>query len=112
MNKFKNQAAQGDLLITRVDVMPDGLDQKNDVDGKHILAHSETGHHHVVEARCVDLYQPANDDFVGYIQVKEPCQIIHLRSWDTHAPIALDKGTYRINRQREYTPDGYRRAAD
>jgi len=112
MNTFKQSAAQGDLLITKIDEIPEGLSKQDDIDGNHVLAHSETGHNHVVDAQYVDLYQPANDDFIGYVDVKGECQIIHLRSWDTHAPINLDKGKYKITRQREYTPEGYRRAAD
>lgn len=112
MNTFKKQAAQGDLLIIVSSAIPTGFSLAKPVDGQHVLAHSETGHHHVVEAPKVDMFTAENDDFVAYIEVKEPCQVIHLRGWDTHAPISLDKGIYRINRQREYTPEGYRRAAD
>ena len=36
----------------------------------------------------------------------------HERSFDTHETIEFSPGTYRIRRQREHTPEGYRRAAD
>ena len=32
--------------------------------------------------------------------------------FDTHEPIMLDDGIYRLRRQREYTPEGYRRVED
>lgn len=112
MNSFTKQAAQGDLLITKVDEIPCEYEPAKDESGKHVLAHSETGHNHVVDSACVDMYTAANDDFTAYIDVKKPCDVIHLRSFDTHAPISLLDGKYRITRQREYTPEGYRRASD
>jgi len=112
MKNFKHSAAQGDLLIERVDSLPSDLKAANPKeDGNHILAHSETGHNHVVAASHVNYY-PANDEFFGFLEVKEKAEVIHLRGFDTHDPISLDKGLYKITRQREYIPEGYRRAQD
>ena len=36
----------------------------------------------------------------------------HLRSFDTHETIKLPVGTFEIRRQREYTPEGWRRVED
>jgi hypothetical protein len=36
----------------------------------------------------------------------------HLRSYDMHAPITIKPGIYELRRQREYTPEGWRRVAD
>lgn len=112
MNTFKKQAAQGDLLITRIESLPEGLIKAAADGNEYVVAHSETGHHHVMAVADVDIYQAANDDFVLYAIVNNPTVLRHQRSFDTHAPIHVDKGIYRINRQREYTPEGYRRAAD
>ena len=112
MNEVKTQAAQGDLLITRIKALPEGLEPVKSDNGVHILAHSETGHHHVVEDRDISLYRPGNDEFVAYMVVNHPTVLRHERSFDTHAPLSIPAGTYRINRQREYTPEGFRRAAD
>ena len=116
MNAFKTQAAQGDLLITRIDSIPDDAVKQAPENGKYVVAHSETGHHHVVEAESVEYFHAANDgDFAGqvaFLRVNEPVDLRHLRSFDTHAPIRVEPGNYRINRQREYTPEGFRRAAD
>lgn len=111
-HKFKNQAAQGDLLIRRVEKLPEGLSEAKAENGLHIVAHSETGHNHVVKERSAQLLIDKTNAFIGYLNVLEPCEIEHLRSFDTHAPIALDKGTYEIRRQREYIPQGFRKAAD
>lgn len=103
--------AQGDLNIFSIDSMPDGLKELNpDNDGRHVLAHSETGHHHVIDGNTVRVFE--EDEFVSYLEVAEPTNVVHLRSFDTHQPITLPTGKYRITRQREYIPDGFRRAAD
>lgn len=114
METFENQCAQGDLFIRRIDMLPDGLTTMPEEDGKYILGHSETGHHHAVEARSdIHAYQAANDPFVLYLVVKnEPVALTHLRGFDTHKPIQIGPGNYEIRRQREWTPEGWRRAAD
>lgn len=111
-HSFKKQAAQGDLLITRIEKLPEGLEVAKAEKGLHVVAHSETGHNHVVKERSAQLLIDKTNAFIGYLNVLEPCEIEHLRNFDTHKPIALDKGVYEIRRQREYTPQGYRRAQD
>ena len=113
MKQFKKQAAQGDMLITKIDKLPpDLLPMEENDDGHFIIAHSETGHNHVVLAENAHAYQAANDPFVMYLVVNKETTLEHLRSFDTHHPIEIAPGTYRINRQREYTSEGFRRAAD
>lgn len=105
---------QGDVMIHRVDDLPEGLGETKPENGHYIVAHSETGHHHVIEARPdVKMYRRANDDYEAFLRiVAGQSTLEHKRDFDTHAPLALPPGTYRIKRQREYTPEGFRRAAD
>lgn len=98
--------AQGDLNIFQVDEIPENVPETDD----RVLAHSETGHHHVIEGNTVRVFE--QDEFVSYIKTPEPAKIVHLRGFDTHKTINLDPGRYRVTRQREYTPEGFRRAAD
>lgn len=102
--------AQGDLNIFACEAIPEGLEEAKAENGSHILAHSETGHHHVVDGNAVRVFN--EDEFTSYLDVREETSVVHLRSFDTHAPIALPTGRYRITRQREYTPEGFRRARD
>lgn len=102
--------AQGDLNIFSVEEIPQGLAEKPATDGSHILAHSETGHHHVIEGNTVRVFE--QNEFISYLEVEKPSNVVHLRSFDTHETIGLPPGKYRISRQREYTPEGYRLAAD
>lgn len=117
MRTFKNQAAQGDLLIRRVEAIPDGLKPMATEGGKYIVAHSETGHHHVIEARPNVIVFDTADPLVSYLQVIEATDaaeavIEHLRNFDTHEALSAGPGNYEIRRQRENAPEGWRRAAD
>jgi hypothetical protein len=117
MNKFINVAAQGDLYIRKIDVLPFNLKPIKAEKGNLILAHSETGHHHVVlERPNIKLYASDNP-LISYLEVIEATDaaeavIEHLRSFDTHAPISLNAGIYEIRNAREYAPEGWRRIAD
>jgi hypothetical protein len=105
-----NYCSQGDLNIFLIDKIPEGLTEEKPENEKHILAHSETGHHHVIDGNKVRVFNA--DDFISYLDVERESNIIHLRGFDTHETVKLPAGKYRISRQREYTPKGYRRAAD
>ena len=109
---FQNTAAQGDCFIKRVDEFPDGLSRSPVINGYYEAAHSETGHSHVLDPGVCEMYD--QDEFISYLEVPESNVVVlkHLRSFDTHAPIQIGPGKYRIARQREYTPEGFRRAAD
>lgn len=112
MKVFQNQAAQGDMLITRIEQMPEGLTEAKAKNGYYIIAHSETGHNHVIAQEGVSVFEAANDPFVLYLKVDNTAELRHLRSFDTHESLKINPGLYRVNRQREYTPEGFRRAAD
>ena len=110
----KRPAFQGDVLIQRVGDLPKGLVETKPESGDYIVAHSETGHHHVVKARPdVQMYRRAQDDFEAFLRIAAGTSVLeHRRSFDTHAPLSLPPGNYRVKRQREYVPEGFRRAAD
>ena len=110
---FTHQGAQGDMLLTRIDQIPiDATKQSSEYNDVHIVTHSETGHHHVVDSQDVDFFQSANDSFVSFLKVKKPTNLRHLRDTDTHLPLQLDPGIYRVNRQVEYIPGGFRQVQD
>lgn len=112
MKTFQNQAAQGDFLITRVDALPAAA-VPDSPDGAHfVIAHSETGHNHVIERANATLYRLPESIYEAFLVVDAPAVIEHRRSFDTHAPLRVEPGVYRINRQREYAPEGSRRAQD
>lgn len=117
MKHFTKQAAQGDLLIRRIDKLPAGLIAAAAEKGLHILAHSETGHNHVIAERPSIRVYGTDDPLLSYLEVIEATDkaeaiIEHLRSFDTHEAISVPPGIYEIRRQREYSPEGWRRVAD
>jgi len=116
MKTFTRMAAQGDFIIFRVEDLPSNLEQVQPEKGVHVVAHSETGHDHVMEAEHVTAYKPSGvadaDLYQMFFHVQAPAQIRHLRAHDTHETLLVPPGTYEVRRQREYVPNGFRRAAD
>ena len=121
MKTFDKMAAQGDMMLVRIDALPDGVAPAVAQDGYFILTHSETGHNHVVlERPGVTLFEaPITDEASrwtkpgAYLVVTDADAVLeHQRSFDTHESIAIKPGVYAVRRQREYTPEGFRAAAD
>jgi hypothetical protein len=116
MKTFTKMAAQGDFLIIRIQEIPDNVEPMETKDNMYVVAHSETGHNHVMERTNVEAFVPKNtkevDLYELFLNVKDPTEINHLRSFDTHETLLVPPGQYVIKRQREYTPEGFRRAAD
>ena len=114
MKTFQNVAAQGDMILRRIDAIPANAVPARAESGAFVLAHSETGHNHVVMERPgVTLLNDPADQFRAYLNVEgEPVELQHLRSYDTHESLLIPPGSYEVRRQREYTPEGFRRAQD
>jgi hypothetical protein len=109
---FKNQAAQGDVFFERIDALPPGLELAGTEHGKFVVAHSETGHNHVIDSRNAQMFIDKTNEFIAYLSVASEAELIHLRDFDTHEPLAFAPGVYRVRRQREATPEGWQRAQD
>ena len=109
----------GELTIVRVDEVPEGWTNGNEEDGKAIVGHSETGHHHVIERGAI-MYNPPETwgdelerQLNAYLVVNEVfADLKHKREFDTHPTIRMPEGTYRVHRQREYSPQGLRQVQD
>ena len=111
MKTFKNQAAQGDVLFRKVPELPDGASPVES-DKSVVVAHSETGHHHSFsDPESVFLYS-TKDQLVSYLRVEKQSVLDHHRPHDTHEALVFEKGIYEVRRQREYTPEGWRRVED
>jgi hypothetical protein len=44
--------------------------------------------------------------------IEKPTSLDHKRTFDTHESILFEPGNYKVRRQREYTPEGFRRVED
>jgi hypothetical protein len=111
--KNKNQFRQGDVLIERVQNIKTETGKSAKDNGRVILAHGEvTGHAHEVMDEKADIFHPATPDDQGMtrlvLKLGRDAQLKH----QEHAPIPLVKGTYRVTRQREYSPEAIRNVAD
>lgn len=114
MKTFTECAAQGEITIRRIgDVpaktkSPDGFSPLALEDGKFIIGHSETGHHHVLSktagADVMVMDRPPEGMRVLYAILREPMSLDHQRGHDTHESIALPPGEYEFRIAREYDP--------
>jgi len=87
---------QGDLLFVKVDRLPKrGLVRVYD---DVIVRGEATGHAHRLVGG--ELYR-AGDTM--YIVVRSVARVVH----EEHAPIVLERGFWKVVRQREYSPDRY-----
>lgn len=93
--------SQGEIDTVKVSSLPAGIKKASAENGNFILAHSETGHHHVVKESPNINYYTTNDPLISYLEVIETTDkaeafLEHLRSFDTHQPIGFDVGIYKI----------------
>ncbi len=101
--------AQGDIILERVaDAAPSGAPVAPDPDGAVVLARGEvTGHRHAFYGGQVAMFRDdalardiPRDLYIGHIRIggQDPAALKH----EEHDTIALEPGTYRVRRQREY----------
>ena len=114
MKNVERMAAQGDLLVMRVDALPSGLTEEKHT-GHIVAAHSETGHHHIVE--CHQTHEArlfrSTDPLTCYLQLAGAgAEVVHHRPFDTHETLGLGPGLWMMRNQREYEPEGWRKVSD
>jgi hypothetical protein len=105
MKTFDKIAAQGEITITRIDKLPADLIEITPVDGKFIIGHSETGHHHVMMAEKTRVFAPKKAPAgmrVLYAILDEPNVLEHQRPFDTHESIQHAPGVYKFTAGREF----------
>ncbi len=118
MIQIQNMGAQGDVLFRRVKSLPKGLKEVDPKAKRKVVAHSETGHHHAIDSSGVRMYQ-GDDPLTCYLVLEsvEHADVVHYRPWDTHETLRLlgergGGGVFQVRRQREWTPEGFRRVED
>lgn len=112
MKTVEKIGAQGDVLFRRIDGLPKDAKAVEDK-GRIVVAHSETGHHHAIDDTGVVRFE-SGDPLICYLQLaSEHCDVVHHRPFDTHETLRLmGAGVFEVRRQREYTPEGFRRVED
>ena len=110
-------AFQGDVMVRSVDRLPPKAVRMGRGPDGTVVAHSETGHHHVVVGDHEPYRVPADDGMRTFVVARGPLELRHLRGWDTHETLELfydgpGEVVWEMPRQREYMPDGWRRVED
>lgn len=117
----KRPAYQGDVQFRRVDMVPAGVSEVPRERGLLIVTHSETGHHHAIADAGPSLWTVPGDAMTSYLRIPAgvpSVDVVHHRPWDTHQTLRLladesqGETVYEIRRQREWTPEGWRRVED
>lgn len=112
---FQNPCNQGEVRFYRLSddtIIPERAVRIEPVGNRVVIAHSETGHHHAMTAERTEAYRLPDDILACLMVVRDPDELIHLRDFDTHEPIAFPPGNYLARRLREYTPEGFRGQMD
>lgn len=101
--------AQGEIYGRMIEALPDNLiaftERKED--GAWIISHSETGHHHLLDAQGVDVMERVKDVPTGlrilYAIVKEPTRL-YQDAAVPHDDHTLPAGIYEMRIARAYDP--------
>lgn len=115
MKEIHRMGAQGDVVFRKVASVPAGFEATKPAE-RVIVAHSETGHHHAIDSTGVRVYE-GSDPLRCYLMLESVAHadVVHHRPYDTHETVRLGGGigsVYEVIRQREYTPEGWRRVED
>lgn len=111
--------AQGEIYARSIEMLPEGLEpfKERNSKGDWIISHSESGHHHLMEADGVQVMERTKDVPAGmrilYGIVEKPAKLFQDADvpHDTHA---VPPGIYEFRIAREYDPimEQARRVAD
>lgn len=96
------QLRQGDVYLIKENSLPKGMKLKKD----NVLVYGETsGHAHRLNTTELSVYESGDDMFVD---LDKPTELVH----EEHNTIHVDKGVWKVVRQREYSPSENRRVLD
>jgi hypothetical protein len=111
MKLFKNTGAQGEITVRRIGglpkkrSLPEGFVPLKAEAGRFIIGHSETGHHHVIDAKGATvsvMEKPPEGMRILYMILENPLVLEHLRPHDTHETITNEPGIYEVRIAREF----------
>lgn len=101
MKEERTAIQHGEALMLPVDKMPKGKVTKVT---KQIIAHSETGHHHVVEAKQEFEVMGSLEKEDLYLRLFEPARLVHKKATEKHKDLIVPKGDWKILHKTEYDP--------
>ena len=95
IKKLLKGIRHGEVILMPVDKSVKGKKVK-----KFVVAHSETGHHHVIESDT--LFTVDDKNFL--IELFGDAAIVHKKTFDAHKTLPLKEGTYERYEAVEYDP--------
>lgn len=104
-----NTFAQGEIYARKIDRLPEGVVEFNERNerGAWIISHSESGHHHLIDASGVTVMERTDDVPDGmrilYAIVDHPAQL-RQDAANAHEAHDLSAGVYEMRIAREYDP--------
>lgn len=91
----------GENVLIPVEKVPKG---KIVTTSEYIVGHSETGHHHVLEAEKQSPFDIIIDGDNMYISSKQVSSLVHKKTHDIHKTVVVQPGFYKVVRKSEYDP--------
>lgn len=93
----------GEVILKQIDSLPKGVVLEKETN-RHIVAHSETGHHHILATKTdlskFKVYTLKGDT---YLEVPEMSELLHEKSGkDVHKTHKIIPGIYKINIKKSY----------
>lgn len=109
-------AFQGDLGFRRVKELPKNAKEQKLRAGRIVLANPNTGHQHAIKGDGLSFFE-GSDPLRAYIRfdTTEQADVVHERDYHTHETVRLAVGqgaVIEVLRQREHSPEGWRRVED
>lgn len=90
----------GEIVLQPVKKLPAGKTVKHN---SFIVGHSETGHHHVLEAVEGFSVLEATDNSI-WLEILKPAKLVHRKTVDKHKTLPVAPGKYHVIYKNEYDP--------
>ena len=88
----------GEVWLHPIAKMPKGKVQTVNM---VMVAHSETGHHHVLEGTDIQIIE---DNKELFIRLFKPAKLVHKKDTDFHQTLTVEPGVYEVHKKTEYNP--------
>lgn len=89
------QNQQGDVLLRRIDVLPQGAVEVKRKNGRIEVMHGEQGHTHAIDDVNAMFYEK---DGKFYLKVEQPVALVH----EEHHTQTIEPGIWEIGQVKEY----------
>lgn len=94
--------SHGELFLLPVDTVPEGKVSKH---REFVLAHSETGHNHVLQStkpKQTFTITEIGDAVERYLTIEDLTNLVHQKTFDIHETRTLAPGNYKVYYKKEY----------